>query len=115
MELLAVIKGLEELKTSKFPVKVYSDSKYIVDAINNGWVFGWIKTQFKKKKNPDLWMRWFQVQKQFKVQYIWVKGHNGHPLNERCDQLAVKAALSGDLKIDLYFEEHKNEESELNL
>ena len=113
MELLAVISGLEALKTQDIPVKVYSDSKYIVDAINQKWVFGWIKTQFKKKKNQDLWMRWYHVQKSLKVEYIWVKGHAGHHYNERCDQLAVNAAQSRNLPADEFFEAHKNEDSEL--
>lgn len=113
MELLAVISGLEALKTTDIPVKVYSDSKYIVDAINQKWVFGWIKTQFKKKKNQDLWMRWYAVQKPLNVQYIWVKGHAGHHYNERCDELAVNAAQSKNLGIDAFFEAHKNEDAEL--
>ncbi|HRO75866.1 MAG TPA: ribonuclease HI [Crocinitomicaceae bacterium] len=110
MELLAVIKGLETLKTSNIPIKVYSDSKYVVDAINLKWVYGWIKTQFKKKKNKDLWLRWYNLQKQFNVTYIWVKGHAGHHFNERCDQLAVAAALSENLQIDTYFEEQQQNE-----
>jgi ribonuclease HI len=113
MELLAVISGLEALKTQDIPVKVYSDSKYIVDAINQKWVYGWIKTQFKKKKNQDLWMRWYNVQKPLKVEYIWVKGHAGHHYNERCDELAVNAAMSKNLPADSFFEANKNEDSEL--
>ncbi len=113
MELLAVISGLEALKTQDIPVKVYSDSKYIVDAINQKWVFGWIKTQFKKKKNQDLWMRWYNIQKSLKVEYIWVKGHAGHHYNERCDELAVNAAMSKNLPADSFFEANKNEDSEL--
>lgn len=113
MELLAVIKGLEALKTNAHPIKVYSDSKYVVDAINQKWVFGWMKKQFKGKKNPDLWMKWYEVQKPFKVEYIWVKGHAGHHYNERCDVLAVNAAQASNLKIDAIFESQEKEEDSL--
>jgi ribonuclease HI len=110
MELLAVIKGLEALKTNKFPIIVYSDSKYVVDSINKKWVLGWIKINFKKKKNADLWLRWYAIQKNFQVEYRWIKGHAGHPMNERCDQLAVSSALSNNLQIDSEFELNKNDE-----
>lgn len=113
MELLSVIKGLEALKTTEIPVKIYSDSKYVVDAINLKWVYGWIKTQFKKKKNQDLWLRWYAIQKKFNVTYIWVKGHAGHHFNERCDQLAVAAATSPDLQVDDYYESHQSDADEL--
>lgn len=114
MELLAVIKGLEALKTTSYPVKVFSDSKYVIDAINQKWVLGWIRTGFKGKKNQDLWTKWYAIQKNFKVEYIWVKGHAGHHFNERCDQLAVAAATSKDLQIDTFFESSQ-EKDELNL
>lgn len=97
MELLAVIVGLEALTMEDYPVIVYSDSKYVVDAINKGWLDKWQKTGFKKKKNVDLWQRFIPLQKKFDLKFQWVKGHAGHPENERCDQLAVEAAESGDL------------------
>jgi ribonuclease HI len=97
MELLAVIVGLESLTMTEYPVIVYSDSKYVVDAINKGWLNTWQKTGFKKKKNVDLWQRFLPLQKKFDLKFQWVKGHAGHPENERCDQLAVEAAESGKL------------------
>ena len=112
MELLAVITALEALKSDRYPVHIYSDSKYVVDAINNGWVFGWKKKKFKGKKNPDLWERYLQIHPKFKLNFHWVKGPDGHPENERCDKLAVKAAESNNLGVDKYFEELKeNSES----
>jgi ribonuclease HI len=104
MELLAVIVALEALKTNKHPITVYSDSKYVVDAIEKGWVFGWEKKGFKKKKNVDLWKRYLPLHRKFNIKYVWVKGHAGHPENERCDQLAVEAAESNNHKIDEGFE-----------
>lgn len=104
MELLAVIVALEALTSTEFPVKIYSDSKYVVDAINKGWLRNWQKTGFKKKKNVDLWQRFIPQAKKFDLTFIWVKGHAGHPENERCDQLAVKAAESGNLNVDEGFD-----------
>lgn len=113
MELLAVIRGLQALKTTEYPVQIYSDSKYVVDAIQQGWIFGWMKKSFKGKKNKDLWMLWYEVQKPFKIEYIWVKGHAGHHYNERCDELAVNAALSQDLLVDTFFEQTEAEDNQL--
>ena len=101
MELLAVIKGLEALKNDGCDVIVYSDSKYVVDAVEKGWVFGWEKKQFKEKKNPDLWRRFLVVYRRHKVKFVWVKGHDGNTENERCDRLAVAAANSPALKEDI--------------
>ena len=92
MELLAVIVGLEAIKRENAEVIVYSDSKYVVDAVNQGWVFGWEKKNFEKRANPDLWIRFLKVYRQHRVRFIWIKGHAGHPENERCDALAVAAA-----------------------
>ena len=100
MELLAVIAGLEALTTNNHPVAIYSDSKYVVDAINKGWLSKWVKTGFKKKKNIDLWQRFLPLQKKFNLSFHWVKGHSGHPENERCDELAVQAAEGSGLKAD---------------
>lgn len=108
MELLAVITGLEALKSNEYPVRIFSDSKYVVDSISKGWVFNWQKKGFKDKKNPDLWKRFLKLYPKFKIEMIWIKGHNGHPENERCDVLAVKASESNQLEIDTYYEEVEN-------
>ncbi len=100
MELLAVIKGLELLKKDGFDVVVFSDSKYVVDAVKKKWLFGWEKNNFKKKKNIDLWKRFLIVYKKHNVKFEWIKGHNNHPQNERCDYLAVEAANSNKLFVD---------------
>jgi len=112
MELLAVITALEQLNTKTIPVKIYSDSKYVIDSITKRWVYGWVKTGFKDKKNKDLWMRFLKAEQGFNITYVWVKGHNGHPENERCDVLAVTAALSSDQQTDTFFEQ---EEKQLKL
>ena len=104
MELLAVIKALEALKTVKLPVHIYSDSKYVVDAITKGWLNNWVKKNFKDKKNIDLWKRYLEVSKPFELHFHWVKGHAGNPDNERCDVLAVESAQSGPHKKDVGFE-----------
>lgn len=108
MELLAVIIALEAIKTDRAEVTVYSDSKYVVEAIEKGWVFEWVKKGFKKKKNPDLWRRFLNIYPKHKVKFIWVKGHAGNSLNERCDQLAVEAANGSDLLEDKGYVESKN-------
>ena len=104
MELLAVIVGLEAIKKPGQNVTVYSDSKYVVDAVEKRWVFGWLQKGFAGKKNKDLWLRFLQVYKLHNVRLVWVKGHAGHPENERCDQLAVAASMSKDIAIDSVFE-----------
>lgn len=94
MELLAVIEALESLKTNKYPIEIYSDSKYVVDSISKGWVFNWSKrADFSGKKNEDLWRRFLKIYNDFNITMNWVKGHNGHPENERCDKLATTEAL----------------------
>lgn len=108
MELLAVIKGLEALKTKDSEVLVVSDSKYVVEAVEKGWLWNWIKIGFKNKKNKDLWIRFVNIYRQHKVRFQWIKGHNGHAENERCDQLAVAAAEQKDLLIDQAYEDEKN-------
>lgn len=110
MELMALIVGLEALKSDQYPVKVYSDSKYVVDSISKGWIFGWQKKGFKDKKNPDLWKRYLALHAKFKIEIFWIRGHNGHPENERCDVLAVQAAESKNLLIDTYYEQSEKEE-----
>ncbi|TJZ54881.1 ribonuclease HI [Sphingobacterium olei] len=105
MELLAVIIGLEALKNIKQKVTIFSDSKYVIDAIEKRWVYGWIQKGFQGKKNKDLWMRLIQSYKLHDVRLVWVKGHAGHPLNERCDKLAVAASKDkANWKIDSVFE-----------
>lgn len=113
MELLSVIVGLELLKKPNQEVVVYSDSKYVVDAIEKKWVFGWVKTGFKKKKNRDLWERFLKIYPKHNVKFVWVKGHSGHPENERCDELAVEAALGKNLQVDTGYEAAQNGENEL--
>ena len=107
MELLAVIIALEAVKSNQADVAIYTDSKYVVDAIEKGWVFSWVKKGFKKKKNPDLWKRFLEIYPKHRVKFIWVKGHAGNPLNERCDQLAVEAANGSDLLEDKGYVESK--------
>ena len=104
MELLAVIVGLEKLKNPKTKVLVVSDSKYVVDAVEKRWVFQWEKINFKAKKNPDLWMRFLKAYRKHKVDFKWIKGHNNHPQNERCDELAVMASQQEKLSIDEFYE-----------
>ena len=104
MELLGVIVGLESIMIENAMVLVVSDSKYVVDSVEKKWVFGWEKKNFAKKKNPDIWARFLKVYRKHKVSFKWIKGHAGHPLNERCDVLAVNAAISGNLLVDEYYE-----------
>lgn len=100
MELLAVIKALEALKFENCDVTVYTDSRYVADAVEKGWVFNWVQKRFKGKKNPDLWLRFLEVYKKHRIRFVWVKGHADNPLNERCDQLAVEASLLPGLQED---------------
>ena len=106
MELLAVIVGLEALTRDGIEVDVYSDSKYVVDAVEKRWVFGWEKKGYKDKKNPDLWQRFLHVYRRHQVRFHWVKGHAGNPLNERVDAMAVAAYQTGDLLTDAWYEAH---------
>ena len=91
MELLAVIKGLEAIKWQNAEVHVVSDSSYVVNAINKGWLENWKRKGYAKVKNPDLWMRLVPLLDRHRVSFHWIKGHAGHPENERCDTLAVAA------------------------
>ena len=92
MELMAVCVALEALKYDGCNVTIYSDSKYVVEAVNQRWVFGWAQKRFKDKKNPDLWMRFLRIYRRHRVRFIWVKGHATTVENNRCDELAVAAA-----------------------
>jgi ribonuclease HI len=94
MELLAVIKGLELIKAERANIKVYTDSRYVADAIEKRWLATWVKSNFKGKKNADLWTRFLPLYEKHQIKFIWIKGHNNHPQNERCDQLAVEASQS---------------------
>lgn len=107
MELLAVIVGLEKLKNPNSTVLVTSDSKYVVDAVEKRWVFQWEKKGFTGKKNPDLWMRFLKIYRKHKVDFKWVKGHNSHPQNERCDELAVYASNLPNLSVDAFYEKEE--------
>ena len=104
MELLAVIIALEGVKKERSEITVYSDSKYVVDAVEKKWVFTWEKKNFSKKKNPDLWIRFLKIYRKQKASFLWVKGHANNKENKRCDFLAVQAAESNDLLIDTWYE-----------
>jgi len=106
MELLAVIAGLEAIKKNEFPVTVYSDSQYVVNSVEKGWLKNWIKTDFKGgKKNKDLWKHYHELAKNFKIKFVWVKGHANNPHNNRCDELATSAADAKHLLIDQGYED----------
>jgi ribonuclease HI len=104
MELLSVIVALEQIKAANAEVEIFSDSKYVVDSVEKGWVFGWQKKGFKGKKNVDLWQRFLKIYPKHKVKFNWVKGHAGNFYNERCDELAVEAAESSTLLVDEGYE-----------
>ena len=104
MELLAVIIALEKVKKPKSDITIYSDSKYVVDSVKKKWVFNWKKNNFKKKKKPDLWIRFLKVYKRHNVSFVLIKGHSNNTENDRCDTLAVKAAESKNLKKDNWYE-----------
>ena len=107
MELLAVITGLSAIKKTGIPITIYSDSKYVVDAVEKGWIWGWQKKNFAKKANADLWQRYIPLHNKLKPKFVWVKGHAGHPENERCDELAVLAANGEKLKVDVEYEQQQ--------
>lgn len=100
MELLAVIAGLEALKKLGCNVLIYTDSRYVADAVEKGWVFSWESKNFKKKKNRDLWLRFLKLYRQHNVKIVWIKGHNHNPENEKCDRLAVEASKGQELLDD---------------
>ncbi len=111
MELLAVIVGLEKITQPKMSVLVVSDSKYVVDSVLKKWVLGWEKKGFANRKNSDLWKRFLKIYRQHDIDFKWIKGHNNHPQNERCDQLAVFASEQKVLSVDAFYEQ----EGEANL
>lgn len=104
MELLAVIKGLEAIKKDGISVTIYSDSQYVVNSVEKGWLWTWQKKNFKDKANVDLWLRYIPLHKKLNPKFVWVRGHAGHAENERCDYLAVQAANSGNLLVDEGYE-----------
>ncbi len=106
MELLAVIAGLEAIKKNELPVTVYSDSQYIVNSVEKGWLKNWIKTDFAGgKKNKDLWKQYHELAKKLSIKFVWVKGHANNPYNNRCDQLATSAADGKVLLVDRGYED----------
>lgn len=108
MELLSVIVCLEMLKQEGCEVMVFSDSKYVVDAVEKNWIGGWVKRGWKNVKNPDLWKRYLVVAAKHKVRFKWIKGHNGHQMNERCDFLAVEASTGSHLLVDTWYEANRD-------
>ena len=104
MELLAVIVGLESLKKPGSKVTVYTDSRYVADAVEKGWVFQWESKAFKKKKNPDLWTRFLRIYRKHNVRLVWVKGHASNRENELCDRMAVESSMKKDLQEDSGYE-----------
>jgi ribonuclease HI len=100
MELMAVIAGLEALKIPGSKVVIYTDSKYVSEAVEKGWVFQWESKSFKKKKNPDLWIRFLKLYRKHNVRFVWIKGHANNTENDKCDRLAVDAYSRGELLED---------------
>lgn len=113
MELLAVIIALEKLKSNEYEIHIFTDSKYVSNAINQNWIYGWIKKGFKNVKNPDLWQRFIPLFRMYQPKFYWIKGHAGHPENERADRLAVLASQKKDLQIDTFFENQSFNEKTL--
>lgn len=103
MELLAVIEALKKLKKENLSILVYTDSKYVVDAVEKKWLERWERTHFKDKKNVDLWKDFLKESRKHHIKFKWIKGHNDHPQNERCDALAVAASKNKKLSEDLGF------------
>lgn len=108
MELLAVIVALESLKKDNVQIQIYTDSKYVVEAVEKKWVFGWVKKNFKDKKNEDLWLRFLTLYAKHHIKFHWVKGHASNAENNRCDELATQAADSGPYLVDLWYEANSN-------
>lgn len=104
MELLAVIVALESVTKNGLNIKIYTDSKYVVESVQKKWVWSWVKTNFKGKKNKDLWLRFLNIYSSHQIEMIWVKGHASNRENNRCDELATQAADGGNLQIDFCYE-----------
>jgi Ribonuclease HI len=114
MELYAVIMGLEAVKVKRAEITIYSDSSYVCDTINKGWLQRWMNKRFLNKKNEDLWMRFYNTYIKHRVTLVWIKGHAGHIENERCDQIAVEAALQQNLPEDLGYDATKSDSLFIN-
>jgi ribonuclease HI len=105
MELMAVIAGLQAMKKNNLNIKIYSDSQYVVNAVEKGWLKNWIATNFKGgKKNKDLWLQYNELVAAHTVKFIWVRGHADNPYNNRCDELATEAADGKELAVDEGYE-----------
>jgi ribonuclease HI len=111
MELLAVIVALEAIRIKNSQITIYTDSRYVCDAVEKGWLKEWEKKRFKKKKNIDLWQRFLEVSRKHVVQFVWIKGHSNIPENERCDFLAVQASQHKDLLVDEGYEKENEQEA----
>ncbi|WP_185861383.1 ribonuclease HI [Blattabacterium cuenoti] len=107
MELLSVIIGLEKIENKKQNISVFTDSKYIVNTIQKKWIYKWEKTDFKNKKNVDLWKRFLNLFDKHFVVFYWIKSHNNHYINDYCDRLSVNASKRKNLKIDYVYEYEK--------
>ena len=103
MELMGVIVALEAMKKDGQDITIYTDSQYLVNSIEKGWLWNWVKTGFKDKKNKDLWTRFYKLMQKHQLKFVWVKGHADNPFNNRCDQLATAAADGGNLQEDVGF------------
>ena len=114
MELMAVIVGLEALKKPGSNVVIYTDSRYVADSVEKGWVFQWESKAFKKKKNPDLWIRFLKIYRQHKVRFMWIKGHASNPENELCDRLAVEAYKKNNLSEDTGYNSEEESDTLFN-
>ena len=101
MELMGVIEALKKIKTERANITVFTDSKYVSDSVEKKWVFNWQKNNFKKKKNIDLWTEFLKIYPKHTIKFIWIKGHNNHLQNEKCDQLAVEASKKTNLREDV--------------
>ncbi len=108
MELLAVIMALEQLKYDDSSAIIYSDSRYVCEAVNQKWLFDWERKGFKKKKNPDLWKKFLELFRKHSIELVWIKGHNNIAENDRCDQLAVEASRQPDLPVDEGYEQEES-------
>jgi len=105
MEIMAVIAGLEALKKENLSITIYSDSQYVVKAVQEGWLKNWVATNFKGgKKNKDLWLHYHDLAQKNNIRFVWVKGHASNPYNNRCDELATEAADGKDLLVDEAYE-----------
>ena len=104
MELMAVIAALQLLKRDGLDVTIYSDSAYVVNTVEKGWLFNWARNGYKGKKNADLWAQYLQLHKKHRIKFVWVKGHANNPMNNRCDELATAAADSRDWLVDTGYE-----------